>query len=408
MNAVLGSVAALLVSATILLMGHGLQLAVAPLYADALGWTPAWIGYIGSGYFAGFVLGCLTVPALVARVGHIRVFSVLVAGATVALLLLDLVQTLTVWMIARVATGWCLSGLYMVIESWLNERTTPDKRARILSIYTIITLLAIGGGQLLIGVGLEYSRLIILGAMLFALGTIPVGLTTSPAPEPIPAVSFKLRAVYRGARVAVVGAFVGGLVTSGFWALGPIVARAQGLAPDQIGLFLAVTLLGGVVFQYPLGRFSDRVDRRVVIAFVAALGVGVCLLSLLADYFEAVWFVYLLMFLFGGVTFPLYSLCLAHANDNSDLPLMEIASVVLMMQSAGSVIGPLLVSALLSFNDGGLFIVAGSVLAVFGTWTVGRMRIHAVMRRHFSPFIALPRTTHSVAEGLEQERPEAA
>lgn len=402
MTGILISVTSLLLSVAILLMGHGLQLTVVPLYADQLGWSSATIGYIGSSYFVGFVLGCLTIPRLVTRVGHIRVFGVLASIATAALLSIAVLEYQAAWMIARLTTGWCFAGLYMVIESWLNERTSAENRGGILSVYTVITLVAICVGQAFIGLELSYFQLAVVAAILISLGTIPVGLTSSPAPQPIPAVSFRLKAVYDASHVAVVGAFLGGFVTGGFWSLGPIVARAQGLSADQIGVFMAVTILGGAVFQLPIGKLSDRYDRRVVILGVAIAGVSMSVLAiLLGQLSTAAYFV--AMFIFGGMTFPLYSLCLAHANDNTELPLMEVASVILLMNSAGSVLGPLIVSRSLEFSNNGLFMVAASALGILALWTVARMRLHRVAREFFEPFVSLPRTTHRVVDLHEAE-----
>ncbi|MDH5738231.1 MAG: MFS transporter, partial [Gammaproteobacteria bacterium] len=281
MTSIMTSIIALLFSAAVMLVGHGLQLTLAPLYANSLGWSDTVIGFMGSTYFGGFVIGCLTIPHLVAQVGHIRVYTVLIALATTALLLLGLVQEPMIWYLARMVTGWSLAGLYMIIESWLNERSPSAQRARVLSVYTIITLIAICAGQLLVGLKMNYLQMILLAAIFLALGTIPVGLTRSPPPSPIPPVSFSLAAVYRASHIAVLGAFAGGLVTAGFWSLGPIMALAQGIAVEDIGLFMSVTILGGAVFQFPLGRLSDQRDRRLVLMLIALTGALVCALSLL-------------------------------------------------------------------------------------------------------------------------------
>jgi len=403
---VLSTVTALLLSVAILLIGHGLQTTVVPLYADSLGWSREVIGYIGSAYFAGFVVGCLTIPRLVSRVGHIRVFGVLASTATAALLAVGTWNVVAVWIIARFVTGWCFAGLYMVIESWLNERTGAEQRGGVLSVYTIITLLAMCVGQSFIGFELDNSRLVMLGAILISLGTIPVGLTRSAAPAPIPAVNFRLKEVYRVSQVAVVGAFCGGFVTGGFWSLGPVVAKAQHLSSQQIGLFMAVTILGGAIFQMPIGRLSDYADRRLVILGIALLGLGVCIAAPFATALDPR-LLFMLMFVFGGVSFPMYSLCLAHANDNTQLPLMDIASVILLMNSVGSVFGPLVVSHLLAYTDFGLFIVAGVVLGALAAWTAWRVRLHSVARRFFTPFVSMPRTTPSVAEMLPEDDSES-
>ena len=402
MTGLLISVTALLASVAILLLGHGLQLTLVPLYAVSLDWAPELIGYTGSSYFIGFVVGCLTIPRLVARVGHIRVFAVLIAAATAALLFIGLVDQFWFWMLSRAVSGWAFAGVYMVIESWLNEKTAVEHRGSVLSIYIIITLVSICIGQLLVGFELGFPGLFMLAAALLVLGVVPIGLTSSSLPGPIPVVQFRLARVVAASQVAMVGAFFGGLVTGGFWALGPVVASVNGLEKEQIGMFMAVTILGGTVFQYPVGRLSDRVDRRYVIAGLALLGVLTCLLAtVLLSYSPRA--IYGTMFLFGGMTFPLYSLCLAHANDNTSLSLMEIASGVLMMNSAGSVFGPLIVAFLIGYTDHALFIVSAVALALLVCWTLYRIQFHEVARDHFEPFVAVRNTSAEIVELISED-----
>ncbi|MFT4632290.1 MAG: MFS family permease [Candidatus Pseudothioglobus sp.] len=398
----LKSVTALLLSAAILLIGHGLQLTLAPLYAVNLGWSADLIGYTGSAYFLGFVVGCLTIPSLVARVGHIRVFTVLVGLATASLLLIGLIDQFWFWLLSRCLSGWALAGIYMIIESWLNERSAVDSRGRMLSLYMIITLSAICLGQLLIGFDLGFQGLFMLAAVLLVIGVVPIGLTSSSAPTPIPQVKFRLARVIAASQVSMVGAFFGGVVTGGFWALGPVVARANQLETEQIGIFMAVTIIGGACFQFPVGHLSDRVDRRYVIAGIALLGVFTCLIALffLSGNPRLVYFT---MFLFGGMTFPLYSLCLAHANDNTTLSLMEVASGVLMMNSFGSIIGPLLVAFLIGYNSQALFIVSAVALSLLVCWTLYRIQVHGVDRNHFAPFVNVRNTSHEILEMVDHD-----
>ena len=404
MTSFLISVTALLASVAILLLGHGLQLTLVPLYAVSLDGAPELIGYTGSSYFIGFVIGCLTIPRLVARVGHIRVFVVLIAAATAALLFIGLIDQFWFWMLSRAVSGWAFAGIYMVIDSWLNEKTAIEHRGRVLSIYIIITLASICVGQLFIGFNLGFPGLFMLAAALLVLGVVPIGLTSSSLPGPIPAVKFRLARVIAASQVAMVGAFFGGLVTGGFWALGPVVASANGLDKEQIGIFMAVTILGGTVFQYPVGRLSDRIDRRYVIAGLAFMGLVTCLLAaLFLGWSPSVILIYVTMFLFGGMTFPLYSLCLAHANDNTSLSLMEIASGVLMMNSAGSVFGPVIVAFLIGYSSQALFIVSAVALALLMCWTLFRIQFHGVTREHFEPFVGVRNTSLEIVELISED-----
>jgi len=398
---------ALLLSVFVLLTGHGIQLTVAPLFASELGWSTSLIGYTGSSYFFGFVVGCLTIPKLVAIVGHIRVFAVLAATATSALLILGLFQTFEVWLVARLATGWAMAGLYIVIESWLNERTSIENRGTVLSIYTTLTLVAISAGQMMTGAGFDHLQLIMLGAIIIALGSIPVGLTTSPAPNSIPAVRFQFRKVYAASHVAVGGALVGGLVTSGFWVLGPLVAAAKGFNPEQIGTFLAATLFGGAILQLPIGRFSDRIDRRYVIVAISLAAVIICLAIVMVGHLHP-YLMIGLMFLFGGTTFPLYSMSLAHANDNTPLPLIETGSVILLVHSAGAVVGPAITAKMMDMTSNALFLFSGVVLLIFSFWAIWRIFTHPVSRSNFEPFTVKPPTTHEILEVMDSVRDAAA
>jgi MFS family permease len=175
--------------------------------------------------------------------------------------MLGISQTLLFWLLARALSGASFSGLYMIIESWLSESATPENRGLVLSIYSVITLLAISAGQMFITLELPLTQLVMVAAILFLLSTLPVGLTNSASPQPLHPVTFKFRKVYNDSRIAIYGALVCGLVTSGFWALGPIIAKALHFEANQISIFMAVTLMGGALLQLPIGRFSDLVDR---------------------------------------------------------------------------------------------------------------------------------------------------
>ncbi len=399
MVAVLTAVKSLLLSIAILLIGHGLQLTLLPLVARDLGWSTAEIGYTASAYFVGFVVGCLVVPGLVARVGHIRVFAVLSAVAATVLLAMGMYGIFWLWLAARFFTGCAIAGIYMVIESWLNERSTYRERGSIISVYAVITMLAIFAGQLMLALPVKnIESLFMLGAMFLVFGLVPVGLTRSTTPQPIPAVKFSLIRLYRSTHVAVIGAFIGGLVTGGFWALGPVFASSTGLARDQVGLFMAAAILGGAALQLPFGKMSDHMDRRKVMVLISALSVLTCSMVVVASQLLTPVWIYALMFVFGGTCFPIYSLCLAHANDHSRLELIEVGSGILLMNGAGAVAGPIVIAPLMGLNEFALFYVFGTAYALLGLWIANRIRTHAVEVDESQPFVDLPKTTQSVIE----------
>jgi MFS family permease len=395
MTRILSSIFALLLSTSILLTGHGLQMILGPLLGSELAFSELEIGYTGSAYYAGFIAGCLFIPRLIHKVGHIRVFLVLISLATVALLMLGVSQTLLFWILARALSGVSFSGLYMIIESWLSESAPPQKRGLVLSIYSVITLFAISVGQMFITLELPLTSLVTVAAILFLLSTLPVGLTNSASPQPLHPVTFKFSTVFNDSRIAIYGALVCGLVTSGFWALGPIIAKALHFEANQISIFMAVTLMGGAIFQLPIGRFSDLVDRRLVIAALSG-GASLITLSTIVLGLETAAAFFIVMFLFGGATFPLYSISLAHANDNSTLSPIETGSVILLTYSIGAVVGPVLISATLAISNLGLYFITTLILAPFSVWTFLRSRAIPATQAHFTPYQDVPVTTQEV------------
>jgi len=393
-------IASLLLSVAVLLIGHGLQLTLIPLRGEALGWSAAQIGLTGSTYYLGFVVGCLTIPRIIARVGHTRTFAVLAAVATAVVLMLSLSHALALWLVLRFLTGCALSGLYMVIESWLNERSPTELRGAILSLYAMLTMLATAAGQLFLAeADPADDTLFIVAALFMCLSILPVGLSVSMTPLPVHNVQFQPKKLFRTSQVSVIAALLGGMVTGTFWALGPLYASARGLSAENVGLFMTAAILGGAAFQFPLGRLSDRIDRRRVILGLTLFGAAsaVAMLSFTAD--RSDW-LYALAFLFGATSMPLYALCVAHANDNiTDSTFVETASGILMMNSIGSVVGPTLTAPLMSaFGPGAMFGFAAVSYTLAATWCIVRMRGHTTLRSHYQPFLPLPETTQSVID----------
>ena len=393
----LSRITTLLVAVGILLVGHGLQLTLLPLHAEALGWSGRAIGVTGSSYFLGFVLGCVIIPSLVGRAGHIRTFMVMGAVATVALLGAGLFSLLPAWLALRFTTGFALSGLYMVIESWLSEVSPGEQRGGILSVYTIVCLLSMSAGQGFIGLAPPSSLdLFVVGAALLSLAIIPVGMTRIPSPHPIPSMRFSPRSVLRVSRVAVVCAFGGGLITGAFWMLGPVMGRAFGLDGAAVGIMMSAGILGGALSQLPVGRLSDRTNRRSVIAGLLTAGAIAALIGwLVADVSRLA--LYVVMFLMGAATLPIYAICVAHASDNTELPLVQIASTVLIMNSLGSILGPVVVALLMdAWGPSSFFGYTLVCLTLTAAWTVHRL-VTVERPRNQEHAAVLPKTTQVVA-----------
>ena len=395
----LSRITSLLLAVGILLIGHGLQLTLLPVHAEALGWSTSAVGLTGSFYFLGFVAGCIVIPAIVAGVGHIRSFMVMAAITTVALLGAGLFTYVPAWCLLRFASGFALSGLYLVIESWLSDVSPSSQRGTILAIYTMISLLGMALGQILMGLGSAQDlELFMLGAVLISLAIVPVGLTRVASPHPIPSIRFTPGILLRASRVSVVCAFLAGMVTGAFWTLGPVLARGFGLDTGQIGLMMSLGILGGALSQLPIGRLSDLTDRRVVIGSIAAAGAAVGAFGALFAG-TSVAALYGLIFLLGAATMPIYALCIVHAADNTDLTLVEIASGILIVHSAGSILGPLAVALLMeNFGPQSFFGYALVCMLLAALWAFYRRFIIERRRDPDTHASILPRTTQAIAE----------
>ncbi len=398
MTLTLKKLRSLLLAVAVLLAGHGLQLTLLPLKANSLGWTDTAIGLTGSAYYLGFIIGCLTVPKLVRRVGHIRVFAVTVAMATIAVLGVSISENYALWLGLRLVTGWSLAGLYMVIESWLNDEAENSQRGSVLAIYTMISLGAMVLGQLLIAVdSLELNELFPLAAILIVAATLPVALTDRPQPGQPAEVHFNWSVAFNASQVGVVCAGLSGLASGMLFTLGAIYAsQASGGGAADGASFVAAVIVGGIVLQYPMGRLSDRFDRRWLLLILG--GIGVC--GALIGYFkvpESGW-LYLCAFLAGGATMPMYAISIAHANDNAQGRFLQIASGMLTANAVGAVLGPVVYAAMSFFTLPDAFmIILGLTFFLSVVWTALRMRVHPVSREHYEPFQLMPKTTVEAA-----------
>ncbi|MCY4395575.1 MAG: MFS transporter [Rhodospirillaceae bacterium] len=376
-KALLAPVAALLVGVALLMLGNGLFLTLVPLRADLEGFGAAWIGAIGAAYSVGFVLGCYLVPPLVARVGHIRVYAAIAALGAIVPLLHLLALNPVAWILFRIVIGLCISGLYMVIESWLNGAASRRNRGTVFSAYVAIHLTAVTAGQyLLLLDSPSSSKLFSLATILFALAVIPVCLTRAPSP-PLPVKAQpELRRLWRNSQVSVVGCLTNGMANGAVWSLAPVYAKGLGLSVTGIAIFVSIAIIGGAVVQYPLGRLSDRLpDRRWLIAAVCAVAslAGVVLMAAAG---LPVMIVYAAYFLFGAAAFSIYGFSVAHANDHAEPEdFVEIMAGLLVIFGLGAVAGPLVAAALMeATGSGSLFLFTSVVHGAVALWTFWRMK----------------------------------
>jgi len=390
---------ALLLSAAILLAGNGLLGVLVPIRADVEGFSRPDVGIMGSFHFAGLMAGCLLWPAIIARVGHIRAFAALTALASSTPLLHAIWVHPYVWAGLRASTGLCFAGLFMIIESWLNGASTIETRGRVLASYTVINLTVVTLGMQLVGIGDTHGfELFSLVAILFAFAAVPVALGTSTAPLPPRQAKLRLGWLFSVSPAAVLGCFFTGMANSGFWTMSPLYAKGAGFSTSEIATFLTAAVLGGAASQWPIGYLSDKLGRRLLATIVA--GCAACAGTLL--YLNAGasrWIIFPLAVCYGAMAFPIYTLCVAHAND---LVLkkraVEVSSGLLLTFSLGAIIGPLMASLLMqAFGFGAVFMHSAAAHAMIAAVMVLRAQQRpSPPKERSEPFIPVPKTTPAV------------
>jgi MFS family permease len=369
------SIAAILFSAAVFIAGNGLVGTLIPVRASLAGFSTDTLGLIGSAYYIGFVAGCFTGPQLLARVGHSRTFAVCAGIAAATTLFQSIFVSATVWVFMRAGFGFAAAGLYMVIESWLNERAEPRSRGRIFATYMTINYASLIVGQMLFSSNKPTSfTLFDLAAVFYALCLIPVGLTLLPQPQATVVPKLRPARLFRISPVGVVGCLAVGLANSAVWAWAPIFAQDHGLTRAWLSIFMSILTLGGAVIQLPLGRLSDRMDRRYVILGIclASAAVGT-MLYLFAGHGRTD--LLLLIGIFGITALPFYGLSVAHANDRIPREaFVEASATLLMLNALASCFGPSLAAVLIEhFGTAALFLYTATIHVAMAAFVVVRL-----------------------------------
>ncbi len=386
----------LLIAAGILLAGNGLQGTLIAIRGAQEGFSTSLIGFMGTAYFGGFLLGCVAIPRMLQSVGHIRTFAALAAIATAATLALVIWIDATVWIFMRLIVGFCFSGLFTSVDSWINSSVANKDRGRVLSLYRLIDLGCVTGAQFLLPLyGASGFTIFGILAILICLSLVPVSLADRSNPKAPESPKFDLMKIWRLSPMAASGCIAIGMTSSSFRLVGPIYAQDIGLSIANVATFMSAGIVGGAVLQYPLGWWSDRYDRRW--ALIGATS-GAAASGFFLSYFAGTsqFLNYIGIFCFGAFAMPLYSLSAAHANDRAkkDDYVMVSAGLIFLF-SLGAMIGPT-VGSLLIENYGArtLFTFTSAVHMGLVIVTLWRMRATAsVPAQNRSRFVGLLRTS---------------
>lgn len=393
---VLAPVAALLLSVALLLLGNGLLGTLLVVRAGQENFPNCIIGAMMSAYFTGYTIGALFLPRVIVSVGHVRTFAGFAAIASMtALLHITLIEPWA-WIPLRMVTGFAYAGMILATESWLNAHAVPSTRGQLLSIFGVVSMGAWALGQALLNVASpDGVVLFLIVSLLISAAVVPITLLPSRLPAEVEQEPVPFRDLLFVSPLAATGVFLAGLAIGGFWGMGPNFAQRIGLDVGGISAFMAAVLGGTLVVQWPLGWLSDRMPRNLIIAGAslgsAAAAVGIALAA------QAPLPVLLVAgALFGGFGIPIYSLCVAVAND--DLPagrLLGTARGLLLLNGLGTAAGPLAGGLAMNvIGPSGLFIYAAFLLAVLAVAAIpglqtGRSRVAISTRCPHTPLITL-------------------
>jgi MFS family permease len=392
MRSVLSSVGALLVSAAVLLAGGGLLGTLIAVRAELEGFPLFAIGLISSFYFAGFVVGCVFTPVLVKRVGHVRVFAALSSLIASCVLMHVLFVNVPIWMILRFATGFGFAGLYILIESWINEQAPNEQRGQILSIYRMVDLAAMTTGQFMLSLynPSEFALFSVV-AICVCLAIFPISLSSSKAPVAVTNTSLNLKKLIRMSPLAVVGCFAVGLTNGSFWGMAPVFVQLLGHPIVMVSLFMSVTIAFGALLQWPVGYLSDKFGRRQILILMAIGSVGA---GIFLNFFATLSAPVLLAggALYGVFAFQIYGLSAAHANDHAEPDeFVAISGGLLLVYGVGSVVGPSIAPLIMSaFGPSAMFAFTAGVHALLVIYAVFRVSQRAAPDES-ADYVTMPR-----------------
>ena len=406
MVSTLFSFGALFASALLFLMGGGVLNTQLSLRMTQEGFSTLAIGLTMACYYSGLVSGYLLCHRLIQRVGHIRAFSVFAAVTTAVIILHGVHISAIFWAVLRFINGISNFGLFMVVESWLNECSQPQTRGRVFSVYMAMTYIGIAIGQQFINFGNGGGQnVLFIAALLFSLSLIPVSVTRAVHPE-LPAPDrYTFKALFKKAPVGMSGCFAAGMINSAIFSMTPVFGTKIGLSILQLSWLMSVTVFGGFAVQWIVGIISDRFDRSrilfiiagliAIFSFIIVLNTGASYLRLLVE-----------MGLFGGLVFAVYPVSVARTQDVfQGKDAVAVSSALLLCYSIGAILGPILASAAMEIiqNPFGLFVYWSLVAGVFALIIIylrHKERILIVPVGAQVNFIAM-KNTSSVAMALD-------
>ena len=395
---------ALLLGMLFLQLGNGLQGTLLGVRGELEGFSTFEMSVVMSAYFLGFLGASKLVPDLIRRVGHVRVFAALASFISAILILYPLLVNPWVWTGGRVIIGFCFCGVYIAAESWLNNAATNENRGQLLSSYMVVQMAGIVAAQLLLLTGDPSGfELFVLISVLVSISFAPILLSITPTPAFETTKPMSIKELFSTSPLGCVGMFFLGGIFSAQFGMAPVFGTSADLSLLQISIFVAAFYIGAMVFQFPVGWLSDRMDRRILIVVTSAIGF---IASVIAIFGENIFIILLgSAFFIGGMSNPLYSLLIAYTNDFLEPDDMASASGgLLFLNGLGAISGPLFTGYLMTeIGPIGFFVILAALLGVLTVYGFYRMTQRGISDVDTSSYATVLPTTSAVAVEIAQE-----
>ena len=392
----------------LIMLAHALQGTLLNINAVLFNFTDFEIGYVFSGYFLGYLFSSIQCPKLIKNVGHIRVFAAFASLGSIAILLHWVVVNPIAWLIFRMITGFSFAAIYIVCESWLNDRADNNSRGQLIGFYMIVLYFSNCGGVLLVNLSpTSEAYLYILISLLISVALVPILLTKKPAPDISTPKFISLKELFLKSPMAFVGSFAIGLIYSALFGLMGVFGAKIGLSVFQISIMFFVNTFIGAVFQYPVGKISDKFDRRTILFVLNIIAIASLIFAFL---FGPSSFYILLIFIaiHSAVSLPYYAVVISHMNDFLEKEeIISGSSTLTLVNALGMVIGPLLASLFMAyFGAYGYFVYMIVIYCLVAPYNFARIRVGRTsdIYEDNTPSMIVPRTTSSVGMQLATDQ----
>lgn len=383
-------------------IGSALLTTIVPIRLQMVNVPELTIGIISSAFYAGMILGSFKIERIVSRIGHIRGYAAFAAMLALITLVQGMYFQAIAWFFLRLITGYCMAGIFIVIESWFLASGSKEYRGRLLALYMTTMYAAQAGGQFLLYVGdIRSLELFCLIAILFCLSIVPLALTRMQSPYVHEPSALKLRELYKISPTGMMGAFSAGIILGSLYSLLPLYTLEVGYKVSDIGTTMGLLILGGMTLQYPMGKISDLFDRRkMLIILSASIGIGSIFMLLFSYIYTKLFFIGCT--LFGGIVFILYPLSISHTCDHVDhKDVVAATQGQLLSYGLGATIGPILSSSFMQISHMGLFVFISILSGLLGIFIHKRGFVRSDLPLEEQHNFAISSSTTPVASNMD-------